>query len=136
MTVAYYETLQDGDTRISTDTREEYREKDYPPSFRLVFDPPNDIVVDEHLLNRLILCYRVYTGANDTNVELIASVNDRDIRTRPKRLTSSILPQTFHEIVNWDCNIQRGKNEISFEVRTGGIGYVSISDVIIWYKRS
>lgn len=134
MTAAYYETLADRGARISTDTREEY--ENLLPRFDLDFNALDDIVLDEHPRNRLILCYRVYTNAEDTDVELIARVNDRDIGTRPRRLTSLILPQSFHEIVGWNCNIQRGENEIMFEVRTGGIGYVTVSDVIIWYKRA
>ena len=133
MTIAYYETLQDGGTSISTDTSSRYR--GYEPRFELKFDPPNDIVIDEHRLNRLILCYRVYTNAEETNVELIARINNIDIGARPRRLRGSV-PQSFQEIVNWNCNIQRGENEVSFEVKTGGIGYVSVSDIIIWYKRS
>lgn len=123
-TLANYEAIQDSNFEIWALERERVFE----------FDLPDDIRLDGSG-NRPLLCYRVDTVDNATNLRFSVAIRDRTGATTEVSsltLNDSII-RTMIEVVDFNA-VSQGSNRIFFRYE-GGNGKVIFSDVVFWYKR-
>ena len=97
----------------------------------LTFNPANDIRQDGDI-DRPLLCCRVDPSSDARNLELSVQINGRD---NINVTLGGTVSRSFMEIVPHQ-DVNKGNNNITFEVANKGTGTLSISDVIMWYKRS
>lgn len=90
------------------------------------FDPPNDIVQDGR--NRPILCYRADPNGSTSHLR----VETNGVLQNNLNFASGH-SYSYMEVITTDLN--KGVNNITFEVPDDSAATINISDVIILFKR-
>ena len=126
-TITAYHALQDGNTVLSPGGT---------LSLTTSFNPSNDMV-RTGLIHRPLLDFRVDPSNNARNLRLTVRIGGSSIGPNPITFAGGV-SRTFSEIVQHGV-IELGNNDIEFELNnsspTDGQGSLTISDVVIWYKR-
>ncbi|HXV41662.1 MAG TPA: hypothetical protein VEC96_01255 [Anaerolineae bacterium] len=100
------------------------------------FNPPNDIQLDNNIDNRPVLSYRVDPSDETQNLQFNVFIRtNAGIDELVNSFTfNGTVSRTIFEATS-SSHVDAGNNPIIFRLEDG-IGSVTISDVIVWFKRS
>lgn len=119
----HYHVLQDGPTSITEGN-----------SLVLSWNPSNDIVLDSQTLSP-VLSYRADPSNNANNLNFKVAMQNQTGGNIPvgSFTLSGTVSRTVFEVLT-RSGITKDSMRFIFEVG-GGVGNVSISDVIVWFHR-